>query len=247
MGTIRQIIALSVCIYAHTSVYVFVITQIWLSDVHNHTGYLWMYLVPQWLDDILEQVMTKWRNILLFLTYGEDFTHPPPLEIDETAVHPVRTAEEEAARFHPKHGFQARRLGASLPPLPSVSPSRKARRKDQRQQQQHNNKEQARRIQQEGGESSAAASSPGTAGPGSSAGLEASDSSSVSVLDPTWGVLSVEVQSRWREEEARREQQRQRAVRAAQRGGGRPLPPVRLSASSGGGSSRSSSSGEKHH
>jgi hypothetical protein len=189
------------------------------TDICTLLGYLWVYLVPDWADDLIEQMSTKWRNALLFLYYGEDFTHPPPLEVDETAVHPpVRTPAEEAARFHPKHGFQPgvmASLGTSYPGSPPPSPSRKSRRKEQLQQyllEQQQQRQQQHREEEEEEE-------------GEDEGEEGESAESVSVWDPTWGVISREVQASWRGQEARREQARQRARQQLRQG--KPLPPPR--------------------
>ena len=171
--------------------------------LNDCAGYLWVYLVPQWVDDVLEQLSTKWRNTLLFIYYGEDFTYPPPLEVDETAVHPVRTPEEEDARFQPKHGFQASSSFSSVASFPGSappSPTRKSRRREQQRQQQQRQQQQ----QQE---------EPG--------GLEGEEGA---VWDPTWGVISREVQSLWREQARQRGSSRERRQQQQQR----PLPPVRL-------------------
>lgn len=166
-----------------------------------------MHVVPQWMDDLIEQLSTKWRNTLLFLTYGEDFTHPPPLELDESAIRPVRTVEDELERFHPKHGFESYSSVSAYPgcvsPLPN--PSKKARRIEQKQQQrQQAQKEEVKKSIKHGNE---------LAG---------------SVLDPTWGVISREVQVSWQAEEERREAIRQLAVqKGRERQRGRGVPPVR--------------------
>jgi hypothetical protein len=172
------------------------------------------------LDDIFQQVATKWKNTLLFLMYGEDFTHPPPLEVDVAALSPKRTPEQDASRFHPKYGFQAMvgAEGSSLS-LPSLSPSRKARRKEQRQLKQLKEQlsmEEERKKQQLG--------SP----------RADMDPASGSVWDPTWGVISREVQDSWRAEEERREAQRRGAVERSRGGSVRPVrqaTPVAVTAS----------------
>lgn len=178
--------------------------------------YLWGYLVPQWVDDILDQVATKWRNTLLFLIYGEDFTNPPPLEVDSFALPPRRSPEEEEIRFHPKFGFRPSSTLSSLPFFPPTPPGspRKARRKEQEQRQ----RQSVARMKQQADEE-------GDAQQLSQEKEEemANEKGEESVWDPTWGVISRELQATWREQE----ETRQQARRALKQKPQKPLPPVR--------------------
>jgi len=176
-------------------------------------GYVWIYLVPQWLDDVIDQVAIKWRNTLLFLTYGEDFSHPPPLEVDQAAIPPHRSPEEEKGRFHPKFGFQPSSCSASYSQSPTSSPTRKGRRREQKQLQQRQEQLQLQKKEEEELQNKRPLNAESV--------LE--DAGSASVWDPTWGIISREVQAVWQaEEEARLLAQQNRELKPR-----KPLPPVR--------------------
>ena len=143
----------------------------------------------------------KWRNLILFIRYGEDFSKPPPLEVDETAVHPERSPAEEVARFHPKHAYSTSSpKSVFTEQLPPSSPSKKLNRKQSKQ----------RILQQQGGIAEQVKNNK-----------SAVDSS---VWDPTWGVISKEIQSSWKSEETKRNEVLQ-ALTAKQKK--KHLPPVR--------------------
>jgi hypothetical protein len=168
------------------------------------------------MDDGLDQISMKWRNTLLYLTYGEDFTHPPPLEVDQSAIPPQRSPEEEEARYHPKFGFQSTASCPAHTQTPPSSPSRKGRRKAQKLQQLREQQQ----IVEEKQKEAVVEEHDGLENQGNDS-LDSDGNESV--WDPTWGVISRELQASWQAEEESRLNVLQSREQRAQK----PLPPVR--------------------
>jgi hypothetical protein len=193
-------------------------------------GFLWIYVVPQWAEEGLERVSTKWRNTLLFLTYGEDFTNPPPLERDPSAVHPKRSAEEDEVRFHPLYSFRPSPSPSSSPfssssrlGSPPSSPSR-ATRRNQQQQSVPSSPIAVRNHSRDTTITTREESNHDTDQPlpDQQPQLEVEEEGG-SVWDPTWGVISRELQVHWQKEEEMRtiiKQQHQQRNK-------KTIPPVR--------------------